>query len=234
MNVRQYYSRFGITNPAHMVVGRITPTLVAAMRRYFTGRVLDIGCGEKAKVLLADSNIEEYVGLDHEDSQHDQSSVDIFGTAYEIPVPDKSFDGVLCTAVLEHLEEPQQALIESRRILKMGGHAIYTVPFFWHLHEEPRDFFRYTKFGITHLFETAGYEIVELRALSGFWITFGSEWNYYIQFLSRGILKPLVKLVVVLGNLVFPLLDKLDRKIPSHSERWTWCYLVVARNPDDS
>jgi SAM-dependent methyltransferase len=234
MNVRQYYSRFGLGDPAYMVIRQATPMLVAAMRQYFTGRILDIGCGEKTKELLADSNVEEYVGLDHEKSLHDGSNVDIFGTAYEIPVLDNSFDGVLCTAVLEHLEEPQQALIESRRILKNGGHAIYTIPFFWHLHEEPRDFYRYTKFGITHLFESVGYEIVELRALSGFWITFGSEWNYYIQFLARGPLKPFIKLVVMLGNLVFPLLDRLDRKIPSHSERWTWCYLVVARNPDVS
>ena len=232
MNIRQYYNRFKLTDPAYMVIRRTTPLLIAAMERYLTGRVLDIGCGEKAKKLLANTNITEYIGLDHEHSMHDQSNVDLFGTAYDIPVPDESFDGALCTAVLEHLEEPQRALQESFRILKKGGFAIYTIPFFWHLHEEPRDFYRYTKFGITHLFESVGYEIVNIHAMSGFWLTFGSEWNYYIQFLARGPLKPLVKLIVALGNLALPLVDRLDRKMHSHTERWTWCYIVVARKPD--
>jgi SAM-dependent methyltransferase len=80
--------------------------------------------------------------------------------------------------VLEHLEEPEAAIRECHRVLRPGGTAIYTVPFIWHLHEEPRDFFRYSKYGLRYLFEKVGFEIVELRALSGFWVTFGQLFVY--------------------------------------------------------
>ena len=229
MDVEKYYRRFGITNPSHLVVKCTTPILIAAMRDHFRGRILDIGCGSKSKELLADSNVEEYVGLDHESSPHDNSRVDLSGDAYEIPSAGQSFDGVLCTAVLEHLEEPKRALVESHRVLKRGGSAIYTIPLFWHLHEEPRDFYRYSKFGIIYLFEAAGYEIVELRALSGFWITFASALNYYLQNFALGPLKLLVGLLVALSNLIVPVIDRLDRRFNPQTERWTWCYLVVAR-----
>jgi len=79
-----------------------------------------------------------------------KSKIDLFGTAYNIPVDDNYFDTALCTAVLEHLEETSDVTKETHRVLKAGGYAIYTVPFFWHLHEEPRDFYRYTKYGLKY------------------------------------------------------------------------------------
>lgn len=108
---------------------------------------------------------------------------------------------------------------------------MYTIPLFWHLHEEPRDFYRYTKFGIQYLFEKVGFEIVELKSLSGFWVTFGSEFNYYISSLARGPLRILVKpvIAITINNLLFLALDIMDRKINRGTEKWSWMYLVVAR-----
>lgn len=109
----------------------------------------------------------QHVGLDHEGTIHSKDKIDLFGLATNIPSPDGSFDTVLCTAVLEHLEEPEKALRECHRVLKPRGVAIYTVPFIWHLHEEPRDFYRFSKYGLMYLFEKASFEIIELKALSG-------------------------------------------------------------------
>ena len=159
MSVDKYLSGQRRSAPQFMVIKRGAQAIVRAAQGRLQGRLLDVGCGTKRKQLLVGDLVDEYVGLDHRDSLHDQSSVDIFGTAYEIPEPDCSFDSILCTAVLEHLEEPELALREAFRVLKPGGHAIYTVPMFWHLHEEPRDFFRYTKYGIKHLMEKAGFEV---------------------------------------------------------------------------
>src|SRR5687767_13680817 len=72
--------------------------------RYLRGRLLDIGCGKKAKQWLVDDLVDEYVGLDHVDTLHGPQSADLQGTAYEIPSGDATFDSILCTAVLEHLE----------------------------------------------------------------------------------------------------------------------------------
>src|SRR5258708_494710 len=109
---------------------------------FLSGRLVDIGCGPKPYERLLAPFIGEHIGVDHRNSLHDQSRVDLFGEAYKIPVEDESFDSALCTAVLEHLEEPELALRECHRVLKTGAYAIYSVPFIWHLHEEPRDFYR--------------------------------------------------------------------------------------------
>jgi ubiquinone/menaquinone biosynthesis C-methylase UbiE len=202
--------------------------LLAAAARHLHGRVIDIGCGEKPYETLLAPHVREYVGVDHTDSPHDRSRVDLDGTAYALSVPDASFDGAVCTAVLEHLEEPEDALRECLRVLRPGAAAIYTVPFIWHLHEEPRDFYRYSVHGLRYLFEKAGFEIVEIRPLSGFWVTFGQLLAYNVNRLNRGPLRWLriVDAATLLVQGVAWLLDRIDR-----TEQWTWMYLVVARRP---
>jgi ubiquinone/menaquinone biosynthesis C-methylase UbiE len=193
---------------------------------YLKERLIDIGCGEKPYCEMFRPFITEHIGVDHLDTLHDKSSVDLFGTAYSIPVEDGSFDCAVCTAVLEHLEEPEQALRECHRVLRVGGFAVYSVPFIWHLHEEPRDFYRFSKYGLQHLFQKCGFSIIELKALSGFWVTFGQLLVYNLYRLNRGPLR-WFRIVDGLGLLLQGLayaLEQLDR-----SEQWTWMYLVVAR-----
>lgn len=197
-------------------------------KRYVSGRVIDIGCGTKPYAKLLKPYVTEHIGVDHEGSFHSKDNVDLCGTAYAIPAPDASFDSALCTAVLEHLEEPEQALRECYRILKPGGVAIYSVPFIWHLHEEPRDFYRFSKYGLDYLFKKVGFEVVEIKALSGFWVTFGQLLVYNLYRLNRGPLRWLRiidGLGLALQGMAY-LLDRLDR-----TEQWTWMYMVVARKP---
>jgi len=40
--------------------------------------------------------------------------------------------------------------------LEAGGIAIYSVTFVWHLHEEPRDFYWFSKYGLRYLLEKTG------------------------------------------------------------------------------
>jgi len=53
--------------------------------------------------------VQEHVGVDHSDTLHSKSKIDLMGTAYRIPAEAEAFDSALCTAVLEHLEEPELA-----------------------------------------------------------------------------------------------------------------------------
>jgi len=204
--------------------------LRAAARDYARGRLIDIGCGEKPYASLMRPYVDEHIGVDHVDTLHDISNVDLFGTAYEIPSPDAAFDTALCTAVLEHLEEPRAALEECYRVLVPGGVAIYSVPFIWHIHEEPRDFYRYTEYGLRYLFEKAGFEILQVSALSGFWVTGGQMLAYYLDRANKGILRTLrvVDLTVLAVQGLASFLERVDRPT-----RWTWMYMVVARRPAD-
>ena len=196
--------------------------------KYFTGHLIDIGCGAKPYKDLIAPYVSCHIGIDLPDSPHDKSNVDLIGSAYQIPANDGSFDSAICSAVLEHLEEPEQALRECYRVLKAGGVAIYSVPFIWHLHEEPRDFYRYSKYGLKYLFEKVGFQVVELKALSGFWVTFGQLFVYNLYRLNRGPLRWL-RIIDAVGLSIQALaygLDKIDK-----TEQWTWMYMVIARKP---
>ena len=197
--------------------------------QHLRGRLVDIACGTKPYAEMLAPYVSEHVGVDHGETLHRPDNVDLWATAYEIPVEDASFDSAICTAALEHLEEPEQALRECFRILRPAGTAIYSVPFIWHLHEEPRDFFRYSKYGLKYLFEKVGFEIVEIRALSGFWATFGQLFVYNLYRYRRGPLRwfRIVELMAIFVQLVSCGLDRLDK-----SEEWTWMYMVVARKPE--
>lgn len=193
---------------------------------YLKGRLVDIGCGAKPYKDLLSPYVVEHVGVDHEATLHDKSNIDLFGTAYDIPAEAESFDSAICTAVLEHLEEPEIALRECFRVLKHNSYAIYSMPFIWHLHEEPRDFYRYSKYGLKYLFEKAGFEIVEIKALSGFWVTFGQLFVYNIYRFNIGPLRWLhiVDAIGLFIQMVAYGLDQIDR-----TEIWTWMYMVVAK-----
>jgi len=193
-------------------------------KQYATGRLIDIGCGTKPFKKLFAPYVTEHIGVDHENTIHDQSNIDLFGTAYSIPAEDNSFDTAISTAVLEHLEEPAMSILETHRILKKGGHAIYSAPLYWQLHEEPRDFFRYTKYGLKHLFEKNGFEIVEITALSGFWVTFGQQ---SISYIARSLRRPLQVLftpLILFIQLSCFLFNRFDK-----STEFTWMYLIIAR-----
>jgi len=211
-----------------LVNGIIRRELRSAAARHMSGRLLDIGCGTKPYAAMLSEFVEQHIGVDHEGSTHGKNFVDLIGTAYHVPVTNTSFDCVLCSAVLEHLEEPEKALRECFRVLKPGGKAIYLVPFIWHLHEQPRDFYRFTKYGLHYLFTKVGFSVVELKALSGFWVTFGQLLVYKLHPLNRGFLRWLrlmdaLELAIQGASYVA---DHLDR-----AEKWTWMYLVVAVKP---
>lgn len=226
--IKRYYSHYSLFKPSYMAMRIAGKNIRQLAETYLKGKLLDIGCGEKWKKDLIGDIVGEYIGLDHPGTEHDSGAVDRFGTAYDIPAADDEFESVICTSVLEHLEEPARALRECRRVLKTGGCALFTMPQSWHLHEEPRDFYRYTRYGLVYLFEQSGFSIEVLQPLSGFWATNLSAQSYYWnRFRRKGRLHPLRWLapvciagLQVLGLAIHPF-DK--------SYEFTWAYIAVVR-----
>ena len=85
-----------------------------------------------------------------------------------IPTEDDRFDLVLLSQVLEHLPEPVEVLSEMRRVLKPGQQIWASTPLFYEEHEVPYDFYRYTQFGLQHIFERAGFTDIRVEWLEGY------------------------------------------------------------------
>jgi SAM-dependent methyltransferase len=216
-------------DPKNWLVNVLTEqALRRAVTTYAKGKLLDIGCGIKPYKNMVAPFVTDHVGVDHVQTLHGMHAIDLIGTAYEIPAADDSFDTALSTAVLEHLEDTPAALRECFRVLKPGAHAIYTVPFIWHIHEEPRDFYRFSRYGLEYQFAKAGFDVIEIKALSGFWVTFTQLFVYYLWRFNRGPLKyiPVIPVIGMIVQAIGFVFDKIDR-----AEKWTWMYLVVARKP---
>jgi SAM-dependent methyltransferase len=125
-------------------------------------RVLDVGAGEQPYRELFEHV--DYVTADWANSVHPGARhVDIVAPADDLPVEDASFDAVINTQVLEHVAEPSAVLNELHRVLRPGGRLFMTLPFAWELHEEPFDFYRYTRYGISHLLRKAGFTAIDAR-----------------------------------------------------------------------
>jgi SAM-dependent methyltransferase len=103
----------------------------------------------------------------------------------KIPVGDGRFDAVVFTQVMEHLPDPGAVLKELHRVLIPGGRIFYTGPFWYEEHEQPYDFYRYTQFAVRHLFESAGFEIKELRWMDGYMASVAHQLRRMMRALPR-------------------------------------------------
>jgi ubiquinone/menaquinone biosynthesis C-methylase UbiE len=198
-----------------------------AIIEYSKGIVLDVGCGNKPFYPYIKKRIEQYIGLEHKDSIHAKDKAEILGSADDIPLPDNHIDTVLLTQVIEHVEDPARVLKEIRRVLKMKGILIIAWPFLYPIHEEPRDFYRYTAFGIRHLAKAAGFEVLSLVPVSGFWIT----WFGFISIYIRGkslLMYLLLYPVLLLLKIFCMLVQALDRNANAKL-KWAWNYYAILK-----
>lgn len=106
-------------------VSRSLPEELKEMR----GRVLDMGCGagDYTGVIRRCAPQFEVYGVDIskeaiKKAKRDFPSIGFsVASAYHLPFPNCFFDVVVMKCVLEHLEDPDRALAELRRVLKPGG-----------------------------------------------------------------------------------------------------------------
>jgi SAM-dependent methyltransferase len=138
---------------------------IADMASGLSGRFLDVGCGQKPYKALFHS--EEYIGLELDTLENRSLNfADYYYDGGRFPFDDRFFDVILCNQVLEHVFEPQNFLVEIRRVLKPGGKILLTVPFAWDEHEQPKDYARYSSFGLKYLVEAAGFNVLAQRKIN--------------------------------------------------------------------
>lgn len=115
--------------------------------------VLELGCGESRYAQYFPNR----VGVDF----IKQRDVDVLADAHALPFDSSAFSVAVSTEMLEHAKNPQRVVDEIRRILRPGGKLILTTRFVFPIHEAPNDFFRFTKYGLAHIFREWAHVKIE-------------------------------------------------------------------------
>ncbi len=122
--------------------------IVLNQLRECTGkRILDVGCGDGALSYLLSCRTGAFVtGIDSSDEAirfarektRNITNIEfIKASAYHLPFEHSSFDYVISSDVIEHLQEPQKMLTEIKRAFNGKGKIIITTPL--RFTEEPID-----------------------------------------------------------------------------------------------
>lgn len=80
-----------------------------------------------------------------------------------VPVEDCSFDCVILSEVIEHLQDPVKVLEEAFRVLKQGGILLMITPFMFHVHADPYDYACYTYYWYLENLPNIGFSNIKVE-----------------------------------------------------------------------
>lgn len=216
-HLRKYFS------PALLCLYR---ALIPRLRDHASGKFLDAGCGAMPFKASVRDLVDEYQSIDIERKVPD---VDFIGDLQDMKaLAADSFDVVLCTEVLEHVPQPQKTIAEVWRVLKPQGKFILSVPHLSRLHEEPFDYYRFTKHGLQFLLEQNDFAILEIVPTGSLFSFVGHQFSTALVGLTWHI--PLVGRVCFFLNAALFTMPcyALDKLLP-FSSKCPLGYVAVAK-----
>jgi SAM-dependent methyltransferase len=176
-------------------------------------RVLDVGCGDKPYYPFF-STAASYIGVDVQQNPN----ADLHGAVEAIPAEDASFDLVICTQVLEHADDPAQAVREMHRVTAPGGRVLASTHGTQVYHPNPGDYWRWTHTGLERLFTANGdWERVDVEPGAGTASALGMLVARTLHLLAKRahFASAAVPFVAALNTVAYT----LDDRIPSLSEK---------------
>jgi ubiquinone/menaquinone biosynthesis C-methylase UbiE len=203
----------------YLVLNSLIKTLEKAIGKYSRGTsltVLDIGCGSKPYFPLFKDKIKKYVGIDLIHSKY----VDCIASAEYLPVGPETFDIIISTQMLEHVENPPKVIEEMYRVLKKEGIVYLSTPGVWEKHGTPNDYWRWTDDGLKIIFDD--FSTVEVMENGGAILCLFQLLNLYIKKLPK-IFKPAKIALFLINNLIGKYFD---------NQKYNWFvinYLVIAK-----
>lgn len=128
------------------------------------GKVLDIG-GQRGEshYRFLDSKEADIKTINIEKKFNPDYVVDV--EKEKFPVPDASWDAVLCFNLLEHIADEKNLLCEIRRVLKEGGVLLGSIPFLVNAHPDPHDYRRFTEEYLQRIFSENGFENILIKSI---------------------------------------------------------------------
>lgn len=118
-------------------------------------------------------------------------------------------------------------------------------PLFYHEHQRPYDFYRYTSYGLRHLFADAGFEITTITWLDGYFGTVAYQFRRMFYDLPRDpralrpgwrilYLAPLLWGTRLLAGALMVAFSRAELRWKHTRSGMPKNYLVLARKPDES
>ena len=217
------------------IIDQFRGDLLREQAHRFTGRVLDLGCGKKPYREMLGGQATAWIGVDLPLTYSGPAAADVYGDGHWLPFKDGAFDVILSTDVLEHVREPKQVFAEASRVLRPGGLLIMTAPQTAHLHEEPHDYFRFTKYGLAYLAQATGFSVVEIKAFGGALALVGQTIACHIPVLVHNRFGNWLRGAgQALAQWLFWHADKALHLVHDGAEESTIAYLLVARKNTES
>ncbi len=130
-----------------------------------------------------------------------------YGKLEKIKFPADSFDVITMWDVLEHLQNPKEALIEARRILKPDGILVLRLPNinswdarifgkYWSGYDAPRHLFVFSQKTLSRMLVDARLRVLEKRSDIGNYLNFVKSIQFWLTGIGLGL--PLRKLILAI------------------------------------
>lgn len=125
---------------------------------FINGKTIDLGSGNHGSyykfLKLKNANI--YFADQNKPKSNKHFQVDL---EKKLNFNEQEFDNIILFNVIEHIQNYENLLNETFRILKKNGKMELFVPFMFRYHEDPKDYLRPTHFYITKILERAGFKV---------------------------------------------------------------------------
>lgn len=178
INRRKSIFRFNAYN-RHQWMAKMAKTIPAG------SDVLDAGAGTGPyRGLFAHCNYKTQDFCQTPTTKGGYTKMDYICDITDIPVPDESFDVVICSEVLEHVPEPIKVIREFSRILRPSGRLLLTAPLGCGLHQKPYIFYSgYTPFWYERFLTMLGFENLKILPNCGFFKHYAQESRRFVKYL---------------------------------------------------
>jgi hypothetical protein len=171
--------------------------------------VLNIGAGGEIKNIIR-KNFKKVFEIDIDSKRNPDQIIDLCNDRFSKIIRCKP--NLVCIfEVLEHTTNPLKAVNNIYKIINKGDFVLASVPFIFHIHDEPHDYFRFTKFGLKLLFKDfANVKIYErngwLEAIFVIFIRLEKEKNILSRLLGKTftIIAFLMLPLILLIQFIFP------------------------------
>jgi len=185
-------------------------------------KVLNIGSGGDLEDLVK-MNFKDVYSIDIDEKRSPNQILDICDDNFNEKIKIKP-SLICCFEVLEHTKDPRRAIKNIYQILNKDDYFLVSVPFNFHIHDEPNDFFRFTHYGLKMLF--SDFAKVEIKKRNG-WLESTFVNIIRLEKEKKIVSKIVGKTFILIYFILLPLILLIQKIVVS--EKLTTGYYIEAK-----